>query len=183
MASSRVRRRLLIALAGATGLLTVLALAGLPVYVFPPAQRVDRADVVMVLGPATDPRIAQARRLVADGAADAILVSVPAPGEPAADLGICDEPAVTCATPDPFSTAGETALLRTYAAQHGIRSAIVLTSTPHVSRARYLFDRCVPDTSVTVVAVPSPMSALDWVVAYAYQSGAFLKAFLTPCPG
>lgn len=180
MARTRRRRAIFIGIGALFGMLALFVLAGLPLYVFPPAAPVPRADVVQVLGPALDDRIALARQLVDEGYADRILVSVPPPGEPASDPGFCDEPRFTCAVPDPYTTDGETVLLELYAREHGVDSAIVLTETGHVSRARYIYDTCYPGEA-TVVEVPTDRS-LAWLVwTYAYQSGAYLKAFLTPC--
>lgn len=164
----------------ALGLTVVLMLAGLPLYVFPASAPVERADLVQVLGPALDDRIEMAEQLVADGYAEHILVSVPPEGEPASDPGWCSDPLFTCGVPDPYTTDGETVMLEEYAREHDVQSTIVLTETGHVSRARYIYATCYPGEA-TVVEVPTDRTFTWLAWTYAYQSGAFVKAFLTPC--
>lgn len=177
---TRTRRRALTWLGVVLAAVVVFVVAGLPLYVFPAEAEPRRADVVQVLGPATDERVAAAQRLIDEGSVSAMLVSVPAPGKPASDLATCDEAFVTCATPDPYTTDGETLLLEEYALTHDVESAVVLTTTGHVSRARFVYAKCYPGEA-TVVAVASPMTALDWAWVYVYQTGAFVKALVTPC--
>lgn len=182
---TRRARRTLIAASSVVGMLALIAAAGLPLYVFPPQGEVDRADLIYVIGPPTQPRIDLAERLRADGVADDLLVSVSAPRQEAAgfaatSLPVCEQPATVCRTPDPFTTKGEALLLREYAAQHPVDQTVVITFTPHVARTRYIFDKCY-DGEVTVVGVDQRMSLGDWIYQYAYQSAAFVKAWITPC--
>ncbi len=180
--SSRVRRgrRLLAVVAVAAGILSLVVVAGLPLYVFPPAEPVRQADVIMVLGPPLDERVELAEQLRDEGWADEILISVAAPGEPASDLGVCHADGVTCQTPQPFTTAGEAAMLDAYADAHDVDHALVLTFTPHIARTRHIFEVCA-DTDTTVVEVPAQLGLTGWAWQYAYQTGAFAKAFLLPC--
>ncbi|GAA3633022.1 YdcF family protein [Microbacterium awajiense] len=177
---TRTRRRALAWLGAALTAIAVFVIAGLPLYVFPAPSDPHRADVVQVLGPATDERVDAALRLIDDGLASALLVSVAAPGEPASDLELCDREFVTCATPDPYTTDGETLLLEEYALSHDVHSAVVLTATGHVSRARFVYAKCYPGAA-TVVGVSTPSSLLDWAGVYVYQTAAFVKALVTPC--
>lgn len=168
-------RGVVIAAAGAVAL---IVLAGLPLYVFPPADEVTRSDAILVLGPPMDERLSLAERLRDEGIADSIVVSTqPSGGQTAADLEICDEPGVTCAVSDPYATRGEVLL-----APAGFSaSVIVITSTPHVSRTRYIFSKCYTGEFV-VVGVDTPLSFAEWAQQYAYQSAAFVKALFEPCP-
>lgn len=177
----RARRRWAIAALATAAALAAIVVAGLPLYVFPPAADVSRADVIFVIGPPTEPRMVQAERLREAGVADRILVSVPTEGpSSAAEFDACPLSYVECASPDPFTTKGEALLLQEYAAQHGIQDAVVITFTPHVARTRYIFDRCFPgDTSVVAVEPDRPFA--QWAYQYAYQSAAFVKAWITPC--
>ncbi len=61
----------------------------------------------------------------------------------------------------------------------GWSSATVITFTPHVTRARVIFERCfagdllmVPDTD--------PLSFEQWVEQYVYQTAAFVKVAANP---
>lgn len=166
---------------------TVLALvtwlvAGWFVIVNPPEATAHRADVVFVIGPATTERIAMARQLYDEGFVTRALVSIDPDdvdimNDPASG---CDLPAVTCVVPDPSTTRGEAAMLNDYAAENDVRSALVITFTPHVSRTRYIFDHCA-DPDVTVLAAPGSGTTKDWAWQFAYQSGAFLKAVAVGC--
>ena len=176
----RRRRGWVIALA----LFVAMAVAGVAImvsaYVFPAvAAPPARADVIYVIGPPTEGRTALAERLRSDGVADDILISVPLEGEQsAAKLSICQERHVTCEHPDPFTTAGEMALLN---ARYGPEaSAVVITFTPHVSRTRFIAAQCAAPR-VTVIDVQVPIDLGDWLYQFAYQTGGFAKAIIAPC--
>ncbi len=79
----------------------------------------------------------------------------------------------------PFTTRGEARLLQQEMAAHGWRTATVITTTPHVLRARVLMDRCVP-SGVNVVGRAIRLRPLDWAHQYLYQTGAFVKVLLNP---
>jgi hypothetical protein len=184
------RRRVGVTAAVVVGACLAVGLAGLPVYVFPaPAEVSEDADLVYVIGPPRPPRVAAAEELrstLPSGVPAPVLVSVaavsdlPAGDYAAADVPMCDEPDVTCATPDPFTTAGEVRMLAAYAETHEVTGTVVLTFTPHVARTRYLFEKCYGG-EVTVIGVDEHLDALDWIYQYAYQTAAFVKAWLTPC--
>lgn len=162
-------------LAGLGGL-WLIVLAGLPLYVFPAVDDVAPSDVALVLGPPMQERLALAAQLRDDGVVQRIVVSVqPSGGQTADDIPMCDEASVTCVVADPYSTRGETQLV------DAGESAIVITSTPHVTRARYLFDKCHAG-GVAVVAAGGPETFSAWASQYAYQSAAFVKAIAQPCP-
>ena len=171
-----------------SGLLTVLAgfwlivLAGLPLYVFPPADSVEQSDVVIVLGPPMQVRLNAAEQLRDEGLADRIVVSVQASGgQTADDLVICQETGVTCAVADPSTTRGEVLLMEQLSEGADPPSLIVVTTAPHVMRTRYLFAKCYPG-EVAVVAADRPETLEAWTSQYVYQSAAFVKALFQPCP-
>lgn len=184
----RRRRRLLawaIALVTAVG---VLALAGLPVYVFPAGadpHRAPASDVVFVLGPPTLDRVADAVAVQEATATPAMLISIVEPSdEPGALAAMvpdeCAQSGTTCVMPEPFSTLGEAQLLAAHAEQTGATSAVVVTATPHVARTRYLMEKC-SGVETTVVGIGGPDSFSGWARQYLYQSAAFAKAWITPC--
>ncbi|WP_375385867.1 YdcF family protein [uncultured Microbacterium sp.] len=178
---TRAARSIPAALLTAVAGIVLFALAGLPLYVFPPVGQVDDADLIYVIGPPTPARIAYEEQLRRDGRADAALISVSPEGErSAADLSICANLAVTCESPLPFTTKGEAAMLTAYAREHDVKSTIVITFTPHVARTRYIFAKCYPGR-VTVVGIDEHLRPIDWVHQYLYQSAAFVKAIFTPC--
>lgn len=186
--SSRAKSRLLrLALSVAIAIVAA-AVAGLPVFVFPPQGDPTDADLVYVIGPPEQPRLAFAAALQAIDPHAALLISVSdsraGRGEKRFDasaLEVCRRRGVICASPDPFTTAGETRLLRQYATEHETGKTVVVTFTPHVVRTRFIFAKC-GEGDVTVVGVDTDLTLLDWVYEYAYQSAAFVKAWFSPCP-
>lgn len=160
------------------GAFWLLVLAGLPLYVFPPAGRISHSDVALVLGPPMQERLDLAEQLRDEGLVDRIVISVQASGgQTAQDIPLCRESGVTCVVADPSTTRGEVQLMRA----QGAPSVTVVTSTPHVARTRYLFAKCYPG-EVTVVSAEQPSSLSEWTSAYVYQSFAFVKAALERCP-
>jgi hypothetical protein len=177
----RVHRRLLASIAALLGVVLMAGALGVSAYVYPAAAELPaRADVIYVIGPPTEGRIALAEQLRRDGIADDILISVPTDGQQsAANLSACQEAWVTCVHPEPFTTAGEMAVLRD---EYGTEaSAVVITFTPHVSRTRFIADRCA-GARVTVVDVPTSLDLGKWIYQFAYQTGGFAKALVVGCP-
>ncbi|CAN5593149.1 hypothetical protein BH10ACT5_BH10ACT5_21740 [soil metagenome] len=223
----------------------LVALAGLPLYVFPPVDEVPPSATVLVLGPPMQARVDLAERLRDEGLAERIVVSVQASGgQSAQDLAICQDEGVTCAVADPSTTRGEVLLadeganqgagqvanqvanqgadpitgasegqgqgadqitgeganqdqgagqganqganqgadpITNGAAAGAAPPVIVVTSTPHVARTRYIFAKCYPG-EVTVVAAGQPATLSAWAYQYVYQSLAFVKARIEHCP-
>ena len=56
---------------------------------------------------------------------------------------------------------------------------IVITFTPHVSRARYIVGKCFGG-DITMVASPAPSGFDFWTWMFIRQSGSYVKAFLNP---
>lgn len=177
----RISRIVAVTATAIGALVVAIIVAGLPLYVFPPAGSLGHADLIYVLGPATRERLAVERELRADGVADMSLISVlPSGLGSAADLAACREPQVYCNAPEPFTTKGEIAYLQKFAAERGVTRTIILTWTPHVSRVRFIVDKCYRGDA-TVVAVDQHLDLAQWASQYIYQSAAFVKAWLTPC--
>ena len=169
-----------------SGLLTVLAgfwlivIVGLPLYVFPPGDSVEKSDVALVLGPPMQARLDLAEQLRDEGVVERIVISVQASGgQTAQDIPLCEDEGVTCVVAEPSTTRGEVLVMSEQGS--GADSAIVVTSTPHVMRTRYIFGKCYPG-EVSVVSAEAPDSLSAWTSAYVYQSFAFVKALLEPCP-
>lgn len=165
-------------------LVVLFVVAGLPVYVFPPAAKalqLGDADLIYVIGPPAPERIALERALREQGVADLSLYSVGRSGRNSAKkLPVCSDRNVYCEHPQPFTTKGEFALLSEFAAEHDVRRTIVITFTPHVARTRYIAEKCFAG-EVTVVGVDQNLSLGRWVYQYLYQTAAFVKAAATPC--
>ncbi|WP_243075709.1 YdcF family protein [Microbacterium sp. SS28] len=176
-----LKRIAVIAASAVAGLIALIIVAGLPLYVFPPAQTVGTADLIYVIGPPQRYRVAVEREMRAEGVADRSLYSVSLHGGWSAERHpICREEAVDCQHPEPYTTKGEIAFLQQYAAANDIDRTIILTFTPHVARTRYILEKCY-DGDATVVAVDQHLDLGQWIYQYAYQSVSFVKAWLTPC--
>jgi hypothetical protein len=164
-------------LAGLASIAAVVAV-GLPLYVFPPVSSPEPPDVVFVMGPPDQWRLDWAQQLLAEGTAGALMISTPDPDTG----GLCgaDEPyPVECARPEPFTTRGEARWLRSEMVARGWSRAIVITVTPHVSRTRVVFDRCIP-SGVQVVGRSTGLNLAKWAYQYLYQTAGFIKVALNP---
>jgi hypothetical protein len=169
----RLRRAGVVALGG----LVVWALAGLPFLVLPRIDPVPRhADVVLMLGPPVPERVATAERLLADGRVDHALISIPYSSIPSDLTALCERSDVTCFAPDPSTTRGEAEELGRQAAEHGWTSAVVVTMTPHLTRARMLVGRCFGGRVAMVSSGEQPK--YGWAYQYAYQTAATVKAWI-----
>ena len=175
------RARLAVVAAWFAGILVIIAIAGVPVYVYPPSDPTDRIDAVLVLGPPTGNRIERALEISAQNGGAPVIVSVSPRGQHSVErTRACRSADVECHIPDPFTTKGEAQLLGALAAERGWRSAAVVTEAPQVLRARYIFDRCL-DLTTSVVSVPYSGPFFGLVHQYGYQTAAFVKAFATKC--
>jgi uncharacterized SAM-binding protein YcdF (DUF218 family) len=182
--SGRVERRPRRALRYLIGFVAFLLVAWLVlcflVVQHPTINRVTHADAVVVLGPPDNYRLSAAERLVAEGVADQLLISVPATGFGRA-VQLCAHPPAgvraTCFKPDPGTTRGEAEATRRMAHTQGWTTVVVVTSKFHVSRARMIFDRCLDGTVETVSAHQS-ISPAQWAYQYVYQSAGYVRAFL-----
>jgi uncharacterized SAM-binding protein YcdF (DUF218 family) len=183
------RRRVRLAVAGLVTfvLAGILSTAAAVVFVFPKTDAPQGADAVLVLGPPTVQRLMMAQRLVDDGQAGQIVISVPADFESDSRhprlRRLCSGDTnyqVLCATPDPFTTQGEARLARRLLTEEGWSSLAVVTSVTHISRARMLFDRCIDGDALAFVSDDRAYDLERWISEFVYQTGAYLKAFARP---
>jgi uncharacterized SAM-binding protein YcdF (DUF218 family) len=157
--------------------------AGVPVYVTPDTDALRPADAVLILGGPGYARYPFGMELAAQGWAPTVVISNP---NGAADPWLtqfCADPhtgpEVRCFVPDPPTTRGEGEVLRRMADEYGWRTVIVVTFRPHISRARFILERCFSGDLV-MVASPTQLSPRDWLMEYAYQSAGYLRAVLQP---
>ncbi|MCD2098998.1 YdcF family protein [Rhodococcus rhodochrous] len=159
--------------------------AGFPVYVAPQIEIENlspyrRADAIFVLGGAIYERYPYALELALEGFAPEVVVSNPNGAKDVWLTDLCDHPRyefpVTCFEPDPPTTRGEAMELRRLAEQRGWDSVIVVTFVPHVSRARFILDRCF-DGELIMAASPADIALSYWAWAYAYQTAGYMRAF------
>jgi len=162
-------------------LLTAAVIGGLPVYVRPQIDPLRHADAILILGgDASDPFGFELR---AHGWAPMVVVSNPnGPRDPWLTQ-FCATPhpqlSLRCVVPDPPTTKGEGRELRRLASQYGWRTVIVVTSRQHISRARFILERCF-DGDLVMVASPAHISLPSWALAYGYETAGYLRAVLQP---
>ncbi|RDI63198.1 YdcF family protein [Nocardia pseudobrasiliensis] len=178
-----MRSRRVVRAAAVTAVAVAVYVAALwPVYVRPRIDTPMRADAIVVLGGAHDGREELALRLARDGYAPRVLFSDPY--EHSALMNrICHGGyrfRVDCFDPDPRTTLGEGRELAARARTDGWRRVIVVTFTPHVSRARYVLGKCWGGELLVVVAHPR-ISPLRWAYQYVYQSAGYVKAAVETC--
>ncbi|MGU3432708.1 YdcF family protein [Actinomycetes bacterium M1A6_2h] len=158
-------------------LLIAATVAGYPVYVKPQLDPLRPADAVVVLGGTPYKRFEYGIQLAEEGYAPRVLISN---SQGAADprmQQICGgsySVTVDCFIPDPWTTRGEAEQIRDETARLGWKHIIVVTFTPHISRARYIVSRCFSG-EITMVAVDQHLSFGDWVANYIYQTAGYAK--------
>lgn len=144
----------------------------------PTLNRVQKADAIFVLGgPDVDGRATYGLDLARQGYAPTIAISVVSPW----NSTVYDECTnglphlkVLCFDPAPRTTQGEARQLRTYAAAYGWKSVIIVTSSYHVSRARWILDRCY-DGKLIMSAPPVRHSPWRMAREFVYQSVGYVK--------
>jgi uncharacterized SAM-binding protein YcdF (DUF218 family) len=164
-------------------LVSVMALAGLPVYVRPQIDPLRHADAILILGGYDYSRYNIGLGLAAKGWAPAVVVSNPSGPDDPWLTDYCakahQEFELHCFVPDPNTTAGEARELRQLAAEYGWRTVIVVTFRPHISRARFILQQCFDGDLIMVESQPR-LSVPRWAYEYAYQTVGYLKAALQP---
>ncbi len=178
-------RRVVLACAAGVLAVAVAVVALWPVYVRPRVDPPAPADAILVLGGAHDGREELGLRLAREGYAPLVLFSDPYDGSARMNR-ICHGGysfEVRCFDPDPRTTRGEGRELARWARAENWRRVIVVTFTPHVSRARYVLGKCWDGDLLFVDPRPS-LSAPRWGYDYLYQSVGYVKAFFEDCrPG
>lgn len=162
--------------------LVLAGVAGYPAYVRPQVDAPRPADAILVLGgTASAPRYLLGLELARQGLAPQVVLSNPyRPADPVLD-GLCAQRqtgfTLECFAPNPTTTLGEGRELRRLANERGWRTVIVVTSTSHVSRARYIIGKCF-DGKLVMVATPTHLSPPGWAWIYAYHSAGYVKSWL-----
>ncbi|AFU06023.1 hypothetical protein O3I_040390 [Nocardia brasiliensis ATCC 700358] len=174
-------RRLRWAVLGLVVAVSVVA-ALWPVYVRPRTDTPVPADAILVLGGAHDGREQLALRLAAEGFAPRVLISDPYEHSTLINR-ICHGSysfQVICFDPAPRTTRGEGRFLARMARAGGWQRVIVVTFTPHISRARYILGKCWSGELLFVDPEPA-LSVPRWAWDYAYQSAGYVRAFFEDC--
>ncbi|AWT56792.1 hypothetical protein D806_058520 [Mycolicibacterium smegmatis MKD8] len=161
--------------------LFLVGLLGWPVYVKPRIDSLRRADAIFVLGGTGTARYTVGLEDALSGLAPRVVFSNPLGSANIWLSDLCNHRRydfnVSCIEPDPPTTRGEARELRRLADAEGWRSVIVVTYTPHVSRARYIIERCFHG-ELMFDNSDEYMSPLDWALSYLYQSAGYVRATL-----
>lgn len=159
----------------------VAAVAGLPVYVRPQIDSLRRADAILILGGFGDSRYSYGLDLGLQGWAPNLVVSNPIGATDQWERNFCTAPpprlTLHCFVPDPPTTKGEGLELRRLAEQYGWHTVIVVTFRPHISRARFILERCFLGDLIMVES-PEHVPLSRWVFEYFYQTTGYLRAVL-----
>jgi uncharacterized SAM-binding protein YcdF (DUF218 family) len=158
-------------------LVPVLVVAGIVVtlrlFVWPATDPVGHADAVVVLAGGEGERLDRGLELMRDGVAPTLVLSFGPPG-------LCRGGAafdVVCFTPSPETTRGEAEAIGNLARTRGWSRLVVVTSTPHVTRARMLVDRCY-DGSLAVTAAAPHAGLPGWLGQIAHEWGGLADAVI-----
>ncbi|MEC3920607.1 YdcF family protein [Nocardia sp. CDC160] len=173
-------RKVIAAVVVVTALIVGLAFAGLPVYVHPQVDPLRPADAIVVLGGTAYARYDLGLQLAQEGYAPELLISRSTGQQDAEMNRYCDGGysfTVYCFVPDPWTTQGEAEEIARRAQAGHWRHIIVVTYTPHVSRARYIVEKCFHG-QITMVASPSDSGLAFWTWMYIRQSAGYVRAFL-----
>ena len=116
-----------------------------------------RADAVVSLAGSAN-RLPVAQRLVADGVAPVLAVSLDGSPNNAESEELCRDPRprLVCFRAEPISTRGEARALDQLARERGWNDVVVVTSDFHVFRARLILERCYDDRLRVESASSSP---------------------------
>ena len=162
-------------------LLAVIAAIGWPVYVRPQVDELRRADAILVLGGQGDEAYTFGLEYALQGLTDHVVFSNPSGSDAIWLVDLCDHQrysfTVTCLEPSPPTTRGEAQAFEQLASSKGWRSVIVLTRTPHISRARFIVQRCF-DGDVMMGWAGTDHWPMEWAWSYVYQTLGYIRAAL-----
>jgi uncharacterized SAM-binding protein YcdF (DUF218 family) len=178
----RRRRRRWVVFAVICALIAGWVALGWKVYGHPQTDPLRHADAIVVLGGTPYERFDLGLKLAQQGYAPYLLISQSTGANDRKMDPYCHGHftfTVKCFIPDPWTTEGEARELRADADRYGWHHVIVITFTPHVSRARYIVGKCF-DGDITMIASPAPSGFQFWTWMFIRQSGSYVKAFLTP---
>lgn len=157
--------------------------AGLPVYVHPHVDQLRRADAILILSGPHHDRYPFGFELAEQGWAPNLVVSNPSGTASPRLTRYCAAPhprfRVHCFVPDPPTTKGEAQELRRLSSEYGWRTVIVVTFQPHISRARFILQKCF-DGELVMVTNPTGISVRRWAYEYLYQTAGYVRAILQP---
>lgn len=180
--TGRRRRRLRRRIATVAVLaIALFLLAGAPFYGMPRIDPLRHADAIFVLGGHGYERYPYALELAETGLAPRVVMSNPAGTQDIWLTDLCTHQRyafrIQCFDPQPATTKGEARELRELADQNHWNSVIVVTFRPHISRARYILQRCF-DGELLMTESPADISVGYWLWSYVYQTAGYARATL-----
>ena len=171
--------------------LTMAAIMGFTAFtfwtVYPPNERSENADVVVVIAGASDGRHELGADIVRKYGIENFVVSNPAGARDKVGYSHCqgeDRPEGTrtwCMDPYPVITSGEARTFHELAEEHNWDSAIMVTSRPHTRRVNYFFEQC---TNLSEVKVANVRNINENTIIYQvfHEVAGFIKFWITnPC--
>ncbi|MBD8029420.1 YdcF family protein [Corynebacterium sp. Sa1YVA5] len=171
--------------------LTMVSIMGFTAFMFwtvyPPNERSENADVVVVIAGASDGRHELGAEIALKYGIKNFVVSNPAGAKDKVGYSHCagdDRPEGTrtwCMDPYPVITSGEARTFSELAKEQNWESAIMVTSRPHSRRVKYFFERC---TELSEVKVANVRTIKENIIIYQvfHELAGFIKFWLTdPC--
>jgi uncharacterized SAM-binding protein YcdF (DUF218 family) len=170
-ATRRAGLAVVVAIVVVPTLVVGVLVATLRLFVWPDTDAVDHADAVVVLAGGDGERLDKGLELVRRGVAPTLVLSFGPPR-------LCDGGGsvdVVCFAPSPETTRGEAEEIGRLARAHGWSRLVVVTSTPHVTRARLLVGRCYDGTLAVTGATPHT-GVPGWIGQIAHEWGGLADA-------
>lgn len=148
-------------------------------------ERLQRADAIVVLGGNPYERFEYGLQLAERGLAQQVVLSNSVGVTDSRMRELCARSIagveVTCFLPEPWTTRGEAQEVRRLAAARGWDDIIVVTTTAHLERARFILERCY-DARMQMTDFPEQRGVAETVFGWGYQSAGWLKAlYQTGC--
>ncbi len=149
-------------------------------YLEPHVDRgLQPADAVVVLGGNPYERFEYGLALAGRGLAPQVVLSNSVGEGDARMQELCSRPIsgveVTCFLPEPWTTRGEAQHIQWLAAERGWKDIIVVTTTAHLERARFILERCY-GAPMQMTDFPEHRSVGETLFGWGYQSAGWLKA-------
>lgn len=180
-------RKLIVSVLVLLALAIAWFVAALILFVLPKQQPLHRADAIVSLAPASM-RLPAAMDAVEQGLAPLLWVSHFPKSTSSTGQGlskatqVCNPDApnasqTTCFTPTTDDTIGEARAVAKLVEQFGVTHLIVTTNTSHATRAKFIFERCLPPgTKVQMLLVDEPPGHGRLLQRLIYETGASGKA-------
>ncbi|HEX5586476.1 MAG TPA: YdcF family protein [Acidimicrobiia bacterium] len=143
----------------------------LRLFVWPRTDHVEPADAVVVLAGGDGERLNRGLELMGQGVAPTLVLSF----GPNRLCNFVQPFPVVCFAPSPENTRGEAEAIGRLAAERGWTNLVLVTSTPHITRARLLVERCYPGRLQVASATPSS-SVPGWAFAIAHEWAGLAEA-------